>query len=89
MALLSVRAIIDPSPMEYHATIEQSLNLQSHASACGQSSTTNFLVVQTEADFDLIVDEIWANMKKDKNGWNSKAELRAGLLAFMQSLPGN
>ena len=113
MALLSVRAILDPSPKDVAATLAHATDLDHSVhtelvsgtqqgadlavtqsmgisgTAFGYLETVNFLVVRTEADFDLIVDEIWANMKKKKNGWNSKAELRAGLLSFMQSLPGN
>jgi hypothetical protein len=69
------------------SNLSSSLNLSSVASAF--LTTSNFLVVKTEADFELIVDEIWSNMKKNNKRWKRKADLRAGLLAFMQALPGN
>lgn len=49
----------------------------------------NFLYVQLPAHFELIVDLIWDQMKPDNKGWKTKDQLRTGLLAFMQSLPGN
>ena len=91
MAIYRVRATIDPPPAKDSlAEISQEVPLtQSVDKTLVSPSLSPFLVVLTESDFDLIVDEIWANMKKDKKGWNTKAQLRAGLLAFMQSLPGN
>lgn len=136
MALLRVRAVLDPSPTEYHATVvtclhldhhvsvdveastetgtgvQQDLQLQSHAvgnlvpgsTPSGQTIlvmleqrlelTSNlnppkpYLVIQTEPNYNSIIDHLWAQLQPKgwAGGYGTKNALRAGLLFFMEAI---
>jgi hypothetical protein len=83
MAILRVRLTEIPTPKEVQ--VKHTLNL-----AHTVSEDKFFLTVLSQSDFELIVDEIWANMRdRPPGGWSTREQVRANLLSFMRSLPGN